>query len=235
MKIRLPALFVIALIAGLAACKKAYDDAPTVVSQVTLNFVNASADTVNIYLNGSRLNTTAAILPAYSTGYYYVPAGKQTYGVKKPFNVNSSTVQNLFNITLPADVNYYRTLFITDEKADDAFQSVDVFKTDTSAAKDSTCFIRLVNSSPGSGALDMTYGTTTVSTGIPFKGYSDFALVSIYKGASVTGLVPLKIFNAGSSTPLYTDSLSLSPGYNYTFYTLGTPGATGFSVGFRHD
>jgi hypothetical protein len=232
MKIRLSTLFVIALIVGLAACKKKYDDAPTVVSQVALNIINASADTVNIYRNGSRLNTTSAILPSYSTGYYYVPKGQQIYEVKKPFNVTTNTIQTLFSITLPADSNLNHTLFITDEKADDAFQTVDDFKTDTT---DSTCFIRMVNTSPGSGALDMSYGSTTVFSGVAFKGYTEFTLVNTVKDASVTGVIPLKIFNTGSGTPLYIDSVSLTQGAHYTIYTLGTPGTTGFSVGFRQD
>lgn len=233
MKIRLSALFAIALMGGLAACKKKNDDAPTVVAKVKLNVINASADTVNIYLNGSRLNTTSAILPGYFTGYYNVPEGQQTYGVKKPFNVNTNVVQNLFSITLPADTNFQHSLFITDGKADDAFETVDTFKKDTTTAADSTCFIRLVNSSPGSGALNMTFGSTTVSSGIAFKGYSDFTLVNTYQGASVTGVIPLKIFNTGSNTPLYIDSVSLNPGTNYTVYTLGTPGTTGFNIGFK--
>ncbi|MBV8390793.1 MAG: hypothetical protein JO080_13400, partial [Mucilaginibacter sp.] len=95
MKIRLSALFVIAFIIGLSACKKTYDDAPKVVSQVALNVVNASADTVNIYLNGSRLNTTSAILPGYSTGYYRVPKGQQIYEIKKPFNIYANAIQTL--------------------------------------------------------------------------------------------------------------------------------------------
>ncbi|MDO3625877.1 DUF4397 domain-containing protein [Mucilaginibacter sp. BT774] len=232
MKIRLSVLFVIALIVGLAACKKKYDDAPSAVSQVRLNVVNASADTVNIYLNGSRLNTTSAILPSYSTGYYYVPEGKQTYEVKKPFNVNTSAVHSLFSITLPADTDFYHTLFITDGKADDAFQTIDSFPEDTTS---NTCYIRFVNSSPGSGNLDMSYGGTTLFSAVAFKSYSKLSLISTTNGASVTGLIPIKIFNTGSSTPLYIDSVSLTSGSRYTLYTLGTPGTTGFSLGFRRD
>jgi hypothetical protein len=233
MKIRLSALFVIALFAGLTACKKKYDDAPTFVSKVALSVLNASADTINIYLNGSRLNTTSAILPGYYTRYDSIPRGKQIYEIKKPFNINSGVVQNLFSITMQ-DTSLRQTLFVTDNKADDAFSIPDIFKTDTvTATKDSTCFIRLVNSSSGSGALNMTFGSVTVSNGIPFKGYSEFVLVNPYKEASVTGLTALKIFNAGSSTPLYIDSVSLNPQTNYTVYTLGTPGAAGFNIGFK--
>src|SRR5689334_22891447 len=117
MKIRLPALFVIASIVGLAACKKKYDDAPILIHKVALSVVNASADTVNIYLNGSRLNTTSAILPGYFTRYDSVPRGQQIYEVKKPFNVSSNAVQNLFSITIQ-DTSLRQTLFVTDGKAD---------------------------------------------------------------------------------------------------------------------
>jgi len=233
MKIRLPALFLMALIAGLAACKKTYDDAPAVVPTVKLNVINASADTINIYRAGSRLNSTSAILPEFSTAYFDVPEGQQVYEVKKPFNINTNVVQNLFSITLPADTNYYRTLFVTDEKAENAFTVSNIFYQDNTTAADSTCFIRLVNSSPGSGSLTMTFGSTTVASNIPFKGHSDFALVSLYKDASVTGLTALKLYNAGSSTPFYTDSLSLNSVTNYTIYTLGTPGPTSFNVGVK--
>lgn len=233
MKIRLPALFIIALIIGLAACKKKYDDAPTIIHKVALSVINASADTINIYLNGSRLNTTSAILPGYFTKYDSVPRGQQIYEIKKPFNVSTGTVQNLFGITIP-DTSLQQTLFVTDEKADDAFRTTDVFKAATTAA-DSTCFIRFVNSSPGSGPLNMTFGSTTVSSTTPFKGYSDFTLVNLYKDASVTGVTALKIFNTGSTTPLLIDSVSLSPGSHYTYYTLGVPGATGFAIAYRQN
>jgi len=218
---------------GVVSCNKKNNDAPAVVKQVALNFVNASADTINIYRNGSRLNTTSAILPGYFTAYYPVSEGQQIFEIRKPFNVSTGVVQNLFSVTLPADTNYYRTLFITDEKADDAFAIHDVFKVDSSAAQDSTCFIRLVNTSPGSGSLNMTFGNTAVSSDVPFKGYSDFAIVNLYKDASITGVTALKIFTTGSTQAFYTDSVTLNAGTNYTVYTLGTPGAAGFTIGLK--
>lgn len=233
MKIRVQASFLIALMVGLIACKKKYDDAPAIVHKVGLCVLNASLDTINVYLNGSRLNTTSAILPGYFTQYDSVPRGQQIYEVKKPFNISTSIVQNLFSIIIQ-DTSLRQTLFVTDGKAEDAFRTTDIFKTDTvKATQDSTCFIRLVNSSPGSGPLDMTFGSTTISSGIPFKGYSDFTVVNLYKDASKTGVTALKIFNTGSGTPLYTDSVTLTLGTNYTIYTLGTPGTAGFNIGFK--
>ena len=228
-------MFVIALIIGVVSCNKKNNDAPAIVTNVKLNIINASVDTVNIYLNGSRLNTTSATLPGYSTGYNPVPAGQQIYEIKKPFNINTSVVQSLFSITIPADTNYYRTLFITDAKAEDAFVTRDVFKVDTSATADSSCYIRFVNSSPASGAVDISYGNVIISSNVAFQKYTDFVEVNTIKGASVTGLIPLKIFSAGSSNLLYTDSVSLTTGAHYTVYTLGTPGVSGFAFGFRQD
>jgi hypothetical protein len=234
MKIRLSALLAIAFIIGFSACKKPYNDAPTVVPQVGLNVINASADAFNIYLNGSRLNSTSTILPGYSSGYYHVEKGQQSFQIKKPFNTATNTIQTLFSITVPADSNLNHTLFVTDETANDAFVTVDNFTAIPGSGTD-TCYIRFVNSSPGSGALDVTYGGAKLFSNLSFKGYSDFSLVNTVNGASVTGVIPLEIFSAGSSTPLFIDSVALNQGNHYTFYTLGKPGTTGFTIAYRRD
>lgn len=227
-------MLAIAFITGLSACKKAYNDAPTVVPQVGFNVINASADTFNIYLNGSRLNSTSTILPGYSTGYYHVDKGQQSYQIKKPFNTATNTIQTLFTIAVPADTNLNHTLFVTDGTASDAFVTIDNFAPIPGSGTD-TCYMRFVNSSPGAGALDVTYGGTKLFSSIAFKNKSDFTLVNTVNGASVTGVVPLEIFSAGSTTPLFIDSVSLNQGAHYTFYTLGTPGTKGFAIGFRTD
>lgn len=231
MKVRLLALFAIALITGISACKK-NNDAPTVIPQVGLNVVNASADTFNVYLNGSRLNSTSTILPGYSTGYYSVPGGQQSFQIKKPFDMAASTIQTLFSITLPADTNINHSLFVTDETAGDAFVTVDNFYSDTTS---STCFIRFVNSSPGSGGLDMSCGSATLFSNILFKSAGNFTLVNTVDGASLSGLTPIKIFTTGSTTPLLIDSVGLSANAHYTIYTLGKPGSSGFNIGIRTD
>lgn len=232
MKIRLSALLAIAFIMGVSACKKTNNDAPTIVSQVGLNVVNASADTFNVYLNGSRLNTTSTILPGYSTGYYAVPKGQQSYQIKKPFNTVTNTIQTLFSITVPVDNNLNHSLFVTDGTAANAFSTVDNFQADTI---DKTCLIRFVNSSPGSGGLDMSYADTTRFSNIPFKTAGNFTSVSTVNGASASGLIPLKIFNNGSTTPLLIDSVALSEKRSCTVYTLGKPGDTGFTIVIRTD
>lgn len=229
MKIRFSALLAIAIIIALSACKKKYDDAPAVINQVRLNVVNASADTFNFYLNGSRKNTTSTILPGTITGYYFVPAGVQSYQLKKPFNIATNTVQTLFSITLPADSNVYRSLFVTDGTAANAFPTDDI---PNGTTKTDTCFIRFVNASPGSGPLDMALGSTTQFPNVAFKSVTGSVYASTTLGAdTISGLIPIKVFAHGSTTPLATDSVSLQQGASYTFFLQGKAGTPGYSIG----
>ena len=151
MRTRIPALLTIAFIISFSACKK-NNDAPTVTPMVNLAVINASTDTFNFYLNGKRKNTTSTIPPGFPTVYYLVPKGEQSYQIKKPFNIATNTIQTLFSVTIPADTNQFHTLFVTDETTADAFVTVDKLQSDT---VNNTCFIRFVNSSAGSGGLDL--------------------------------------------------------------------------------
>jgi hypothetical protein len=227
MSIRLLILLIIVfVVGGLSACKK-NNDAPTVNQTVGLNVINASADTVNFYLNGTRLNGTSNLLPGYSTGYYPVPVGSQTFQIKKPFNTVTNTMQTLFNITLTSDNNPYHSLFITGPALVDTFTTVD--KLDTTSKSD-TCFIRFVNASPGTTALDMAYGGTTQFTNRPSKSVTAFTFVNTVTGASINGFIALKVFKAGTTVALATDSVTLVRGSSYTFYSVGVPGSATFSI-----
>ncbi len=228
MSIRLLILLIIVFITGgLSACKK-NNDAPTVTATVGLNVINASADTFNFYLNGTRQNGTSNLFPGSSTGYYPIPVGSQTFQIKKPFNTVTNVLQTLFNITLTSDNNPYHSLFITGPVLADTFTTVDALN---STSKTDTCFIRFVNASPGTTALDMAYGSTTQFTNRPSKSVTAFTFANTVTGASINGYIALKVFNTGSTTALAIDSVALVQGKSYTFYTMGVPGSATFSIG----
>jgi hypothetical protein len=224
MKIRLLILLAVVLIAGLSACKK-NNDMPVITPTVGLDIINASPNTVNIYLNGTRLNNGSNLLPGISTGYYSVPAGEQSYQFKSPFNTTGSTVETLFSKTIPADTSKYRSLFITDETAAGTFVTIDPL-----LSVDSTgyCLVRFVNASPDAGSLDLAVGDTIQFSKQVFESTSGFKLVSV--NASADSLKPIKVYATGSAVPLISGTVNLTEGLSYTFYTKGKLKGTGASV-----
>jgi hypothetical protein len=225
--LRFLALLSAALIIGLSACKKTYDDVPKVITTTALNVVNASTDTVNLYLNGTRLNNSSSIYPGVSSGYYPVPFGQQTYQVKKMFNPVTSVVQTLFSTTSPNDEYYYHSLFVTDETTGDAFFTTDALAGDT-VSNDTTCYVRFVNASPDAGSLDFAVGDTVKFTGQAFKTAGGFTLVGI------SGVKPINVYHTGSTVPILSLKHNIGARQTYTFYARGKLNGTGtnaFSIG----
>jgi hypothetical protein len=221
MNVRLLALLIIIMI-GLSACGK-NNDAPAVYPVSAVSFTNASADSVNLYSNGTRLNSTSNLLPGFSTVYYSVNSGQQAFQVKKPFNPQTNSIQTLFSFPLDMQANQAYSIFITDQTAGNAFSTADNLQTDTAR---NTCLVRFVNASPDAGSLDMTVGTTSFKN-LAFKSASAFMPVNITAGASATGLITIQIFKSGSATPLAQDSVPLSQNSSYTFYSKGKIAGTG--------
>jgi hypothetical protein len=183
----------------------------------SLNVINASANTINIYLNGTRLNGNSSIYPAGSTGYYFVPSGKQAYQVKKAFNQAGSTVTTLFNLPLDLEPYNFYSLFITGATDSDAFILPDELVVDTALNK---CQVRFVNASHAAGSLDFSIGGVKYSNWAFGKG-SDFAEVD------TASLSPIMLYQAGAATPVIKGQYPLLPGYIYTFYAKGDPNGTG--------
>ena len=233
MRIRLLLLSVFAFVIGLSACKK-NNDAPTAILHSYLNVTNATADTVNFYLNGTRLNTSSNLYPSGSSGYALVTAGNQSYQVKKIFNPITNTVQTLFSIPLKLKANtldtvYHSSLFIAGETLPQAFSTVDTLNNDTTA---NTSYVRFVNASPDAGSLDFAISSTVKFKNQAFKSASGFKLVSVNK--DTTGLVPINVYQAGGATPIISGKYVLVAGRSYTFYSKGQLAGTGnsiFSVG----
>jgi len=220
MKNSLKGILFIVLLAALSACKK-NDDAPKIAAATNLDVINASGDTVNFYLNGSRLNNNNNLYPASASGYFGVLAGAQNYQVKKIFNPVTSSVQTLFNkpLTLSADSNY--SLFIAGETAALAFRTIDTLLRDDSL---NTCLVRFVNASPNSGSLSMALGDTVQFKSQVFQSATGFVLVGI------SGKKPIKVYQAGSETPVFLSNIQLLQGKSYTIFAKGKAGGTGTSA-----
>jgi hypothetical protein len=221
MNIRVIGLIFGVLVMGLAACKK-NNDAPVVSTSIdSLNVVNATADTINYYLNGTRLNNNSNLYPSGSSGYYQVPGGSQAFQVKKLFNPVTGNTQSLFNITLPLEPHHYYSLFVAGETSAEAFTTLDTLRQDTITNQ---CYVRFVNASPGAGSYDFAVGDTLKFTSKAFKTASGFTSIG------VSGFKPVALYQSGSATALIKTTYPLIAGLSYTFYTQGKPGGTGSSA-----
>jgi hypothetical protein len=208
------------LLVAFIACKKTNNDAPTTKLTTVLNVVNASADTVNFYLNGTRLNSKSNLFPYITSGYMPVLAGTQNYQVKKAFNTATSTVQQLFNISLDLDTAQNYSLFIAGETQAQAFKTIDTLKSDTSS---STCLVRFVNASPDANTYDLAVGSATKLTGKSFGKGSSFL------SADTGSKVPVILYQAGTTTEVANGTVSLLPQKSYTIYSTGKLNGTGSS------
>ncbi|MFI5161614.1 MAG: DUF4397 domain-containing protein [Sphingobacteriales bacterium] len=221
MNIRVLGLLFGVLMMGLTACKK-NNDAPVVSTSIdSLNVVNATADTINYYLNGTRLNNNSNLYPSGSSGYYQVPGGSQAFQVKKIFNPATGAAQSLFNITLPLEPHHYYSLFVAGESSDQAFTTLDTLRADTITNQ---CYVRFVNASPDAGSYDFAVGDTLKFTSKAFKSAGGFTSVG------VSGFKPLALYQSGSSTPLISVTYPLIARLSYTFYTRGKLNGTGNSA-----
>ncbi len=222
MNIKILLLFSVICAVVLAACKKNNNDAPTTNLITYLNIVNASPDTVNFYLNGTRLNSNSNLYPFLTSGYISVLAGKQNYQVKKAFNTTTSVVQPLFNIPLDLDTSshYSYSLFIAGETQAQAFSTVDSVLTNTAS---NTCLVRFVNASPDSNKYDLAVGSATKIAG---KG---FATSSSFLSADTGSMVPVILYQAGTTIQAATGTVILLPQKAYTIYSTGKLNGTGSS------
>lgn len=202
-------LFFIAF--ALSSCKSGDDIAP-VYKTSALNMVNADVNALNIYQNGTRLNNISAINSGSASGYMSVKAGTQQYQLKiadpnKPDYIIS-------DLTLQLDTLKGYSLFVAGETPDKLFSIADSIPTLTTQAA-----VRFVNTLPGTINLDVTIGSVSF-TNTAFKSASPFTFIN-------PGVNAIKIYQAGSSTPIINDVLNLAGGGVYTVFTTGTISGTG--------
>jgi hypothetical protein len=227
MSIRYLVLLFIAAIIGLSSCKNNDEVLPKVVI-TNINVVNASTDTLNFYLNGTRQNNLSGLFPAGASLYLPVPAGQQNYQFKK-----AGGFTYLFSLPLNLKDSSYYSLYVYGESASQTFTNQDVLLTDT--LHPDTTMIRFINVSPDAGSLNLTLINTLnlTSNNIisfiaePFKGSTQFV-------ETPGGQEEVKVFQAGATIPKVDTTITFQQGASYTIFSKGLisgKGNAAFGIG----
>ena len=224
MSIRWLVLFFIVTAIGAASCKNNDEVFPKVL-YTNINVVNASADTLNFYLNGTRQNNLSNLFPAGASLYLSAPSGQQNYEFKK---LGGST--NLFSLPLNLKDSLYYSLYVYGETANQTFYTDDVLLTDT--LHPDTTLIRFVNVSPDAGNLSMSIISATAKATVNFASEA-------FKATSQFELTPggqqeVQIFQAGATLPKIDTTITFQQGASYTLFSKGLingKGSATFDVG----
>lgn len=197
---------IVAALTVLYSCKNNDEVFKTVPSSF-LNVVNASADTLNFYLNGTRQNNTSSLYPGGQSFYISVPSGTQNYQFKKAGN---STV--LFSTPVTLLDSIYYSMYVYGEASGSTFYTRDTLLTYT--AYPDTTQVRFVNASPDAGNLDVYVGSTLNFKTRAFKTSSVFLL---FPG----GANEVTVYQSGSSTPKLDTTITFGAGSIFTIFSKG--------------
>lgn len=201
----------LALLSIFASCRKT-DEAPVDDSVTTnLNVVNATVDTLNYYLNGTRINNTSSIYPYGSSGYVGVVVGEQIFQFKKYRNASV-----LFDLPLALDTNKRYSVYVAGSTAGDTFTSIDTLKADTL----NRAMLRFVNATPTAGTVDVMVGDTVKFNVRAYKSVSVFLPVG-------PGLKRIRVYQSGSTTAIADTTRLITGRRVYTLFTKGDLKGTG--------
>ena len=218
MNTRLAFFVFIAALAGLISCKNNDNVFPPVNTDGRFKVINASSNTINFFLNGTRLNNGSSLTPGGAILYIAAPLGFQNFQFKKD---GSPDVLFSWPDTLKKGINY--SLYITGNTAEQAFKTTDVLNPDSVLST-----LGFVNVAPDAGSLDVTVGDTLRFAASAFKTQSKFLTVG-------NGLREIKVYKAGTKTILKDTSFNIDANHVYTIYSYGLLKGTGnskFNVGY---
>jgi hypothetical protein len=198
-------LVIVAVIIGFSSCKNNDNVFPKVVTTL-MNVVNASADTLNFYLNGTRQNNSSSLYTGSQSFYITVPAGSQNYQFRKP-----GTSNYLFSLPLNLKDSTNNSLYIISTSPINTFTTIDSLNKDT--VPNSTQ-LRFVNTSSDAGSVDVFVGDTVNFKSRAFKT----ATVFLPTGS---GQKEVKIYLAGAATPKVDTVITFQPARIYTLFSKG--------------
>jgi hypothetical protein len=199
-----------AMISVFYSCKKDGEQLSPVL-RLPITIINAGSDTLNIYENGTRVNSGSNLVPLGQYQNLPVIIGTQRYQFKKAGNL---TALIDLELNLKDSTNY--TMFVAGESADNVFLLKDTLYSDTLAH----AFVRFVNASPDAGNITFTVGTYPVFNSRAFKSATSFLPVT-------AGQVFYSMTKAGDAIPFASGNITVSANANYTLFSKGLIKGTG--------
>jgi hypothetical protein len=209
MRIFLTVLVAFVALLGIESCKKGDDTAITTRS-TNVNFINTTTDTLNYYVNGTRLNNASALYSLGATGYLSTPFGEQNYQVKKDGNPGV-----LFSLTMNLDTNKSYSVFTTDNTPENIITVVD-----TLTSVDTLSMVRFVHTSPKLANLQIKMNDTVWFANQNFKSVSDYSHIP-------PGEKHIKVIDVATGNVLINETRTLQVNRAYTLFTKGGLTATG--------
>ena len=173
-----------------------------------MNVINADADTINTFQNGTRFNNLSSFYPGGSLGYLTVLAGTHQYQIKK-----AGTPNVLLDIPLTLTANRAYSFFIAGNSPDRVFLTNDVFLASNDVE------IRFVNASPGL-AFDIKIADNFNFSNVAFKAATGFVKMT-------AGDNNYSVYQAGNPDPIATGKVTLVAGRVYTLFAKGSVTGTG--------
>jgi len=207
-------IFFLLTMVGLLSCKN-NDNVFPKVSYTGITVINASADTLNFYLNGTRQNNASSLFPTGNSSLLIVPSGAQNYEFKK---VGRSDV--LFSVPLNLTTNTFNSVYVTGETPASVFKTIDTIPLDTLPLVTS---VRFVHAAPDAGNLNVFVGDTVNFKMRAFKSSSIFSLTG-------SGQKEVKIYLSGSATPKIDTIITFQPNLAYTLFAKGLLNGKGNSI-----
>ncbi|WDF54544.1 DUF4397 domain-containing protein [Mucilaginibacter sp. KACC 22063] len=229
MKLFAALILAVLFFAGISSCKKGYDETADLNTNAILNVVNATGDTLNFYLNGTRQNISSSIYPTGNTGYLSnFIVGAQNYQFKKAGHAEvlfsqTITLKDSIAASAKQNVGVYNTLFLTGESADKSLLLED---TTTITSADSA-LVRFVHTADGAGNLSLAFGTVTGFANQTYKSVSNYKKFPF-------GLTTVTVLQNGQQITGASVILTLATS-KYTFFVKGLPNGTGknkFQLGY---
>lgn len=190
------------------------DEVFPVVQSTFVNIINASADTLNFYLNGTRQNDQSSIFPTGQSTYLTINSGAENLQFKQ-----AGAFKTLFSFPITLTDSTYYSFFVAGANPSDCFNITDAPVSDTSANSEE---IRFVNASPDAGTLTVSLDSITYSNS-SFKSATQFAIYG-------SGPKEIKVFRNGSTSANIDTTVIFQPGYIYTVFSKGLLNGKGNSV-----